>query len=87
MSFHLQHGHPDNHPSLGVSKILVFLNIRLNTSDIIYNLTKCPNKSRVQFNNKNFDRMFNGKNEKQQWVPLWLVFKVVIASCELPVRP
>ena len=50
--FHLRHGHSDYHTSSGVTKRLSFSNIRLDTINIIYNLTKCSNKPRVQCNNK-----------------------------------
>jgi hypothetical protein len=64
MSSHFRHGHSDYRTSSGVSTTLGFLNIRLGTTSIIYNLAKCPNKPRAQFNNRNYDRLFNSTIKK-----------------------
>jgi hypothetical protein len=62
--FLLRHGHPDNRTLSDVSRILGFPNVRLDINDVLYNLTKCPNSSRVLFHNKNFDQMFDKKKKK-----------------------
>ena len=88
MSFYLRHGHPDYHTSSGVSRILGFPNVRFDITDVIYNLVKCQNRSRVQFDSKNSDRTFDKGRVKRERksVTLRLIFEVLVAFCELSVR-
>ena len=50
-------------------RILGFPNARLDIADVVYRLTKCQNMSGVQFDNKNFDQMFDKERVEREWKP------------------